>query len=52
MEKNKICIVRLDTDNAEEIREFQRLWNKLKVDVVFVPKTAKFIFKGKHGKRI
>ena len=44
--KQKICIVRLDTDNQEDIENFRKLWDKLKVDVVFVPKSAKFIIKG------
>lgn len=45
MKKDEICIVRLDTDDAKDIIKFKNLWNKLKVDVVFVPKRVKFIFK-------
>ena len=45
----EICIVRLDTDDADKISEFSKLWNELKVDVVFVPKSVKFIIKG-NGK--
>lgn len=46
MEDEKIVVVRLDTDNVDDIKEFQRLWHKNKADVVFVPKNAKFIFEG------
>ena len=51
MEEKEICIVRLDTDNSEDIRKFKELWGKLKVDVVFVPKSVKFIFKSKWKKK-
>ena len=49
MKKKEICIVRLDTDNVLDVHEFKRMWKKLKVDVLFVPKTTKFIFKGNRS---
>ena len=47
--ENEICVVRLDTDSYEDIEKFKDLWNKLKVDVVFIPKSTKIIFKGMKG---
>lgn len=40
--KGEVTVVRLDTDSQEDIRKFQEQWNKLKVDVAFVPKVVKF----------
>ena len=45
--KDKITVIRLDTDNAEDINKFKELWMKMKADVVFVPKNTKFIFEGR-----
>ena len=47
MRKNKIVVISLDTDNAEDIDKFKEFWNKLKVDIVIIPKSAKVIIKGK-----
>ena len=38
----EVMIVRLDTDDAKEIEEFQKKWNELKVDIAFVPKHINF----------
>ena len=46
MEKEKIIVIRLDTDDPTEIRKFKELWFKLKADVVFVPKSIKFRVEG------
>lgn len=39
----KIKIIKLDTDNVEDIRKFKELWEKLKPEIeeVFVPKNTK-----------
>lgn len=44
----KIKIIKIDTDNYEELKSFIDLWHKLKPDVeeVFVPKRVKFIRTG------
>ena len=47
--KNEIVVVRLDSDNFEDINTFKNLWEKMKVDVVFIPKSTKIIFKGMKG---
>ena len=49
MKKDELCVVRLDTDDAGDINKFKELWKKLKVDVVFIPKSTKIIFKGLKG---
>ena len=38
----EVMIVRLDTDDAKAIEEFQKKWNELKVNIAFVPKHINF----------
>ena len=46
----KIKIIKLDTDNKEDIEKFKELWLKLNPDVeeVFISKNVEF--KGKESK--
>lgn len=45
--KDYITVIRIDSDNLKDIQQFRKLWENLKVDIVFVPKKTKFIIKGK-----
>jgi hypothetical protein len=50
----KIKIIRLETDDAEELRKFMEMWKKLKPEVeeVFVPKGITFISKSIKSRRL